>query len=54
MIQRFFTNLVVKFKEQNPTIKGFIILIMFLIVGVILRWNYILDEVGRGFKFFNK
>lgn len=54
MILRFFTNLVAKLKEQNSTMQCFIILIIILIIGVILRWNFIIDEVGKGFNFFNK
>lgn len=54
MIQRFFTNLVAKLKSQNSTMQCFIILIIFLIIGVILRWKFIIDEAGRGFEFFNK
>ncbi|MEF9986311.1 MAG: hypothetical protein RSC28_00980 [Bacteroidales bacterium] len=54
MINRFFTNFVAKFKALSPTSQGFIILSILLAVGIIIRWKYIIDEIMRGFNFFNR
>lgn len=54
MIKRFFTKFVAAFESQSPTTKGFIILGIALLIGIILRWRFILSEVIRGFDFFNK
>ncbi|MDR0660068.1 MAG: hypothetical protein LBG19_04540 [Prevotellaceae bacterium] len=43
-----------KFKELSPTMKGFIVLGIILIIGIILRWSTIKEEVKRGFGFFSK
>lgn len=42
-----------KFDELTPTAQGLIILGVVLVIGIILRWNYIITEIGRGFGFFN-
>lgn len=34
------------FKAQSPTVKGMIILCLLMIIGIILRWGYIKEEVG--------
>lgn len=54
MIKRFFTNLAEKFKAQSPTTQGFIIVGILLIIGIIVRWKFILEEMARGFSFFSK
>ena len=54
MIKLFFTNLAEKFKAQSPTTQGFIIVAVLLIIGIIIRWRFILEEVMRGFRFFSK
>ncbi len=54
MIKRFFINLAEKFKSLSPTMQGFIIIGILLIIGIIIRWKFILEEVARGFNFLNK
>lgn len=54
MIQRIFTNFASRFKALSPTAQGFIIVGILLIIGIILRWRFIVDEIMRGFNFFNK
>lgn len=41
-----------KFKNLSYTTKGFIILIILVIIGIIIRWPTIKEEVKRGFGFF--
>ena len=41
-----------KFKNLSPTMKGFIILGILLIIGIIIRWSTIKEEVKRSFSFF--
>ncbi len=54
MIKRFFTNLVSEFKKLNSTMKCFILLVIILIIGIILRWDFIIEEANSGFEYFNK
>ena len=42
-----------KFKNLSSTMKGFIVLIILLIIGIIIRWPSIKEEIKRGFGFFN-
>lgn len=42
-----------KFSERSTTEKTFIVLIVILAIGVILRWGFIKSEAGRGFRFFS-
>lgn len=42
------------FQDLNPNVQGFIILIVILIIGIIIRWDYIIDNIIRGFKYFSK
>ncbi len=41
-----------KFKKLSYTTKGFIILIILVTIGIILRWPTIKEEIKRGFSFF--
>ena len=38
------------FKEQNATTKGMIIVILLLVAGSIIRWDYVSNEVAGAFK----
>jgi hypothetical protein len=42
-----------KFDELTPTAQGLVILGIVLVIGIILRWEYIITEIGRGFGFFS-
>jgi hypothetical protein len=53
MFKRIFTKLVADFKEASPTVKAFIVIGLLLIIGIILRWDTIVEEVSNGFNFFN-
>jgi len=35
-------------------IKGLIILISLLVLGIILRWKYIINSISDGFNFYSK
>ena len=52
MFRRKFLKLVACFKESTPTTQGLIILCVLLVIGIILRWDYIVSEIFRGFDFF--
>lgn len=54
MIKRKVLKLVAGFKNLPPITQGLIILGVVLIIGIIIRWDYILTEVKRGFDFLNK
>ena len=53
MLKRKILKLVAWFKESTPTTQGLIILGVLLVVGIILRWIYIVSEIMRGFGFFS-
>ena len=41
------------FNNLTPTAQGMIILGILLVIGIIIRWDYIVGEIGRGFNFFS-
>lgn len=43
-----------RFNQLSPFTQGSIILILLLIIGIILRWDIIMEGVNKGFKFFSK
>ncbi|MPM05503.1 hypothetical protein SDC9_51793 [bioreactor metagenome] len=42
-----------KIKGMTPTTKGFILIIIILVLGILFRWNFIINEIVKGFKFFS-
>lgn len=42
-----------KIKRMSPTTKGFILIIIILVLGILFRWNFIINEIVKGFKFFS-
>lgn len=34
--------------------KGYILLVVLLVIGIILRWSTVSEGVIKGFKFFSK
>lgn len=38
------------FKNQNSTVKGMVILALLMIIGIILRWDYITKELSITFN----
>lgn len=42
------------YKSQPDTVKGAIWLGIILIIGIILRWDYVLDGISRGFGYYSK
>lgn len=49
-----FSKLKKKYHETDTKVKGFIILIILLLSGILLRWEYVYSEIIRGFEFFSK
>jgi len=49
-----FSKLKKWFLNLSPTSKGFVIIIVILIIGILIRWNEITDDVIRGFNYFSK
>ncbi len=47
-------NLIHKFNNLPDTTKGFIILIIALLIGIAIRWRVIVDAAISGFQFFSK
>ncbi|EKD31289.1 MAG: hypothetical protein ACD_77C00347G0002 [uncultured bacterium] len=42
------------FLKLEPHVKGYILLIVLLILGIILRWNVIINNIISGFNYFSK
>ena len=47
-------NLIEKIKGLSFNIKIFIVLIIMLTIGIIIRWDTIKKEAGKSFNFFKK
>jgi hypothetical protein len=46
-------DMIEKFKQLSFNLKLFIVMAIILIIGIILRWNYIKHEAARSFSFFS-
>jgi hypothetical protein len=46
-------NPIKKFKSLSSTAQGMIILGIILLIGIIIRWRYIIDEICKGFNYFS-
>ncbi|MCF0166354.1 MAG: hypothetical protein HUJ89_04195 [Bacteroidales bacterium] len=42
------------YKAQSDTTKGLLWLSLFLIIGIILRWNYIIQRIADGFHYYSR
>jgi hypothetical protein len=42
-----------KFKQLSLKVRVMILLAIILLIGIILRWNYIKHEATRSFNFFS-
>lgn len=38
--------------NQSSTTQVFLVLIVFLIIGIIIRWDFIMEGVSNSFEFF--
>lgn len=50
---QFLNRFVKRFKELSPTVQGFIIIGILLIIGIIIRWDYIIEQVNGSIEFLN-
>ncbi|MDD2595483.1 MAG: hypothetical protein PHD11_06680 [Bacteroidales bacterium] len=41
------------YKSQSDTTKGMIWFGIVLIIGIILRWDYIMEHIAKGFNFYS-
>ena len=41
------------YESQTPTAKGMIWLLVILIIGIIVRWDYVSGEILKSFNFLN-
>ena len=53
-IKTRFNSLLKKWNEFTPVTRGFIVILLIVIIGIIVRWRFIIDEVYNGFKYFSK
>jgi len=49
-----FRKLFTWYKEQPDTVKGAIWLGIILIIGIILRWDYVIDGISKGFGYYSR
>jgi len=42
------------YREQPDTVKGGIWLGIALIIGIIIRWDFVVDGIRRGFGFYSR
>lgn len=42
------------YKNQSDTTKALIWLGVVALIGIILRWDYIMENAARGFEFYSK
>lgn len=52
-MKQFLNRFVEKFKELSPTVQGFIIIGILLVIGIVIRWNYIIEQVKNSIDFLN-
>jgi len=50
----FFSVIWLKFRNLDPKIQGAIFLILVLLIGIVIRWSFIIESVIRSFNFFSK
>lgn len=53
MIKGFYNKLVEKYENASQSMQVMVFLIIVLIIGIILRWGYIMEQIAAGFRFFN-
>jgi hypothetical protein len=41
------------YSSQSDTVKAFIWIGVLLIIGIIIRWDYIIDHISKGFDFYS-
>lgn len=41
------------YKEQSDSTKAFIWIGIVAVVGIILRWNFVIEQVAKGFRFYS-
>lgn len=41
------------FSSLSQTQQDYFLLITILIIGIIIRWNYIIDNIIKGFRYFS-
>lgn len=53
-IKRQILKLYANFKAQSQTSQAFIILIILLLIGILLRWSTVINGIVRGFRFYSE
>ena len=54
IIKTRINRLLKKWDGLTPVTKGFVVIILIVIIGIIVRWRFIIDEAYNGFKYFSK
>ncbi len=49
-----FCKIIKWYRELSDFTRGSLVVILLLIAGIILRWDYIIEGIIRGFKYISK
>lgn len=41
------------YKSQSDTVKALVWIGVISVIGIILRWEYVVDSISKGFNFYN-
>lgn len=47
------TKLLNWWKELDPSIKALVLIAIICLIGIILRWEYVISGIKKGFNFYN-
>lgn len=41
------------YNNQNDTVKAFVWIGLLCVIGILIRWNTVMDGIGKGFRFYS-
>ena len=41
-------------KSLDPSVKGLIIIGLICLIGIIIRWDYVMEGIKKGFNFYSE
>ncbi len=42
------------FRAQTPTVQAMLVLMVLLLLGILLRWDAVMEGIRKGFSFYSK
>ncbi len=46
-------KLVNLWRELDPSMKALVLIAIICLIGIILRWDYVISGIKKGFNFYN-